>query len=637
MKTLACIFNTIFLIVFSGTLFADERILNYHSDITVLESGGMQVTENITVRAEGNNIKRGIYRDFPTTYKDDYGNRYQVDFGIMGILRDGNPEPYHTQDLPNGVRIYIGDKNTYLLPGKYAYSITYTTSRQLGFFKKHDELYWNVTGNDWAFPIDKASAAVRLPDGIPQSRITAEAYTGAFGSKAQNYETRFTDDARVYFETTRTLSSQQGITIVVGWPKGYVHEPTTRERLGYTLQDNRHLFIALIGLLVLLAYYAVMWTKVGKDPEKGVIFPHYEPPKGYSPASMRFIEKMGYDNTCFAAAIINLAVKGYLKIKEDDDKDYVLTRTGNTDTEMSPGEKALTKALFASNNTIKLEQSNHVKIGKAVEAHKKSLQNNYEKLYFVSNSGYFLLGVVITIIAIMAAFLSKGTATDPAALFLVVWLTGWTFGVIVLLNQVYRAWLAVSHSVINIFPAIFITLFSVPFVGAEIFVTYQLAELASSSMVFIILLTIVINWLFYELLKAPTLAGRDLLDKVEGFRNYIELAEKHELDYRHPKGRCPELFEAFLPYALALGLEQQWSRQFADVLAAASIGETAYSPSWYQGSRWNSANVGNFTSSLGSSFTNAISSSSRAPGSSSGGGGGGSSGGGGGGGGGGGW
>lgn len=637
MKTPLHILYTLLLIVFSGTLFADERILNYHSDITVFENAGMQVTENITVRAEGNNIKRGIYRDFPATYKDNYGNRYQVDFGIKQILRDGNPEPYHTEGRSNGVRIYIGDKNTFLRSGKYTYSITYTTGRQLGFFKEHDELYWNVTGNDWAFPIDKASAAVRLPDGIPHSRITAEAYTGAFGSKAQNYKVQINGDARVDFETTQTLAPQQGITIVVGWPKGFVHEPTARENLEYILRDNRHLFTALTGLLILLAYYAVMWSKVGKDPEKGVIIPHYEPPRGYSPASMRFIENMDYDNTCFAAAIINLAVKGFLTITEDDKKNYSLAKTGKTDIEMSPGETALTKSLFMTGKSIYLIQSNHAKISKTIEAHKKSLQNNYEKLYFVSNSAYFVLGIAITVIVIMAAFLSKSAAGDPQALFLVVWLTIWTFGVIALLKQVYSAWRTVSQSVINIFPAIFITLFSIPFIGAEIFVTYQLAELVSYSMVFIILLAIVINWLFYELLKAPTLAGRDLLDKVEGFRNYIELAEKHELDYRHPKGRCPELFEAYLPYALALGLEQQWSRQFADVLATAKTGDTAYSPSWYHGSRWNSVNVGNFTSSLGSSFTNAISSSSTAPGSSSGGGGGGSSGGGGGGGGGGGW
>lgn len=636
MKIFNYFINTLLLLIFSCTVLADERILNYHSDITVYENAVMQVTENITVRAEGNNIKRGIYRDFPTIYKDNYGNKYRVDFEIKQVLRDGNSEPWHTENLSNGVRIYIGNKNVLLKRGEYTYSITYTTSRQLGYFREHDELYWNVTGNGWIFPIDKASAKVRLPENIPRNSITMEGYTGDFGSKAQNYTTRISDDGRAHFETTKPLASYQGLTIVVGWPKGYVYEPTREEKIKYVFRDNRHLFAGFMGLLILLVYYAVMWSKVGKDPEKGVIIPHYEPPKGYSPASMRFVEEMGYDNTCFAAALINLAVKGFLTITEDKKNNYTLTKTG-ADVEMAPGEKALAGSLFSSSTSIKLEQSNHAKIARAIEAHKKSLQNNYEKLYFVTNSGYFLLGIVITIIIIIAAFLSKRSDTDPAALFLMVWLTIWTLGVIVLLKQVWNAWRSVAQNALYVFPAIFITLFSIPFVGAEIFVTYQLAELASYSMVFIVFLAVVINWLFYELLKAPTLSGRNLLDKVEGFRNYIELAEKHELDYRHPKGRCPELFEAYLPYALALGVEQQWGEQFADVLAAARTADGTYSPSWYNGTRWNSANIGNFTSSLGSSFTSAISSSSTAPGSSSGGGGGGSSGGGGGGGGGGGW
>ena len=628
--------NTLLLLIFSCTVIADERILNYHSDITIYENAVMQVTENITVRAEGNNIKRGIYRDFPTIYKDDYGNKYQVDFEIKQILRDGSPEPWHTENLSNGVRIYIGNKNVLLKRGEYTYSIIYTTSRQLGYFREHDELYWNVTGNGWIFPIDKASAKVRLPENIPRNSITMEGYTGDFGSKAQNYTARISDDGRAHFETTQSLASYQGLTIVVGWPKGYVHEPTREEKIQFLLRDNRHLFTGLVGLLILTVYYLLMWSNVGKDPEKGVIIPHYEPPKGYSPASMRFIEKMGYDNTCFAAALINLAVKGFLTITEDKINNYTLTKTG-TNVEMSPGESALSKSLFSSNNSIELEQANHAKIGKAVEAHKMSLKNNYEKLYFVNNSAYFLSGIIITVIIVLVAFLSKGTGTDPAALFLVIWLTFWTFGVVMLLKQAWVAWLEVFRNVLYIIPAIFITLFSVPFVGAEIFVIYQLAELTSYSMVLIVLLAVVINWIFYELLKAPTLAGRDLLDKVEGFRNYIDLAEKHELDYRHPKGRCPELFEAYLPYALALGVEQQWGEQFADVLAAARTTEGTYSPSWYHGTRWNSANISGFTSSLGSSFSSAISSSSTAPGSSSGGGGGGSSGGGGGGGGGGGW
>ncbi|MCW8944489.1 MAG: DUF2207 domain-containing protein, partial [Sedimenticola sp.] len=153
----------------------------------------------------------------------------------------------------------------------------------------------------------------------------------------------------------------------------------------------------------------------------------------------------------------------------------------------------------------------------------------------------------------------------------------------------------------------------------------------------VLLLAVGINFLFYEWLKAPTLAGQQLLQQVEGFRLYLGVAEQDELNYKHPVEKTPALFEAFLPYALALGVEQQWAERFSGILAAAGKGGENYQPGWYSGRSWNSHNLTGFTTAMGSAMGSAISSSSTAPGSSSGSGGGGSSGGGGGGGGGGGW
>ena len=112
----------------------------------------MTVVETITVNSTGNVIKRGIYREFPTRYKDRHGNNYVVDFSVNEVLRDGKPESYHLEGLSNGTRVYIGRKEVFLNPGTYTYTIRYSTNRQLGFFKDHDELYWNVTGNGWSFP-----------------------------------------------------------------------------------------------------------------------------------------------------------------------------------------------------------------------------------------------------------------------------------------------------------------------------------------------------------------------------------------------------------------------------------------------------------------------------------------------------
>jgi len=346
-------FITLLLFTFTTIALAEERIHSYHSDIVADDKGDMTVTETITVNAEGNKIKRGIYRDFPTRYKDRFGNKYKVGFSIVQVLRDGNPEDFHTEKKSNGIRIYIGNKDRYLKKGKYTYAITYRTNRQLGFFDQHDELYWNVTGNDWDFPIDKASATVRLPEIIPRGAIEIEGYTGATGSKEQNYAASIKTDGSAYFETTQTLLKRHGLTIVVSWPKGYIAEPTTSEKIDYLLSDNRHLIVASVGLIVLLIYYGLAWLKVGKDPEGGVIFPHYEPPSGYSPASLCYVLKMGYDNACFAAAIINLAVKGFLKIDEDED-DYSLELTGEENIEMAPGEAAIVKKLFEKDLTYDL-------------------------------------------------------------------------------------------------------------------------------------------------------------------------------------------------------------------------------------------------------------------------------------------
>jgi len=146
----------------------------------------------------------------------------------------------------------------------------------------------------------------------------------------------------------------------------------------------------------------------------------------------------------------------------------------------------------------------------------------------------------------------------------------------------------------------------------------------------------VINVIFYSLLKSPTRLGRRIMDRIEGFRMYLATAEEHRLGKLHPPEKTPELFEKYLPYALALEVDQEWSEKFADVLQRAALNE-GYSPHWYHGNHWDGMHTGSFASNLGSSMSSAISSSSTAPGSSSGFGGGGSSGGGGGGGGGGGW
>src|SRR3989442_6316601 len=225
----------------------EERILSYHSDIAVRPDASMRVTETIAVHGAGEEIRHGIYRDLPTEYRDNLGNRVKVAFEMLAVTRDGRSEPYHTEAMSNGVRIYVGARNVTIAPGDHTYTLTYGTRRQLGFFDDHDELYWNVTGNGWTFPIRQASAMVTLPPGVPREQIRVTAYTGAQGSRAAAFRSETEPGPRISFDTTAALGPREGLTIVLGWPKGYVAEPTGQEKVRDFLSDNRSTLVGLIG------------------------------------------------------------------------------------------------------------------------------------------------------------------------------------------------------------------------------------------------------------------------------------------------------------------------------------------------------------------------------------------------------
>jgi uncharacterized membrane protein YgcG len=550
--------------------FAEERILLFHSDIIVMQDGLIEVTETIRVRAEGDRIRRGIYRDLPTEYRDRLGNRYEVDLQPLALLRNDHPEPFHARSDRNGVRTYFGSSDRFIDTGVHTYTFRYRASRMLGFFETHDELYWNVTGNGWAFPIDRASASVTLGFDVATSDMEVTAYTGAWGSREQNYRASVDTDGVAGFSAVNPLPPLHGLTIVVMWPKGHVAEPTLLQRLGWLLKDNANLLIVIAGYGALLAYYVPVWRRYGRDPDEGVLVTRYEPPDGFSPASLRYIRQMLYDNKVMTTAILSLAVKGYLRINDLGSKHTLFDlQPEDGVAPLATGEKEFYEAIFADGRRVVLEQDNHSLIAAAKSAHKDSLVADYKQHYFQTNALLNVPAILITLGTLALALVIGGPP---------------------------------SMTVIGAVVVMFLT------------------------MAF-----------FAIIMKRPTIRGRKVLDEMLGFRDYLEIAEKDEMNLRNPPEKTPQLFETYLPFALALGVEQAWAEKFASVLAKIR-GEhgRGYQPDWYSGD-WDSSNlrvnIGSVTGDLGS----AISSSVTPPGSSSGGGGGGFSGGGGGGGGGGGW
>ena len=615
-----------------------EAIELFRSEIEVARDATVALRETIRVRAAAREIRHGIFRDFPTRYRDRLGNRVVVGFDVLDVRRDGRPEPYTLEPIDNGVRIRIGRADVELRPGQYTYVLTYQTNRQLGFFSDHDELYWNVTGNDWAFPIERAEARVQLPPGIELEAIRIEAYTGPAGAQGRNYRARIADDNAAEFETTQALAVREGLTVVVGFPKGVVTPPTTAERLQYFFGDNRTALIALAGWGVLLLYYAVVWSHVGRDPAAGPIVVRYEPPRGLSPARMRYLVRMGFDQKTFAITALSLAVKRFLTIRHDGTS-YTLVRNPGANPVLTSEESALAKSLLSSRPQIQLSQANHKEVRAATKATREALKLAAEKIHFLTNKQYAVPGLIVSALVLLGTLASLPGQQLAISAFMSVWLTGWTVGVFALTVAALAAWRSAisERSGKSLGAAMVITLFSLPFWAGEIFGLGMLIQGGSVWLVVLLAALVGTNILFHYLLKAPTRAGRALLDQVEGFKQYFLAVEKDPMERLNGRELTPELFEKYLPYAMALGVEQAWSDRFAAALAQAGQAPANYSPAWYAGPSWSSLGAAGFAGALGSSLSSAVASASSAPGSSSGGGGGGSSGGGGGGGGGGGW
>ncbi len=542
-----------------------EIITRFTSDIRVNTDSTLDVTETISVISTGEQIKRGIYRDFPTKYTDRFGNRYSVGFSVTRVERDGVSEDFHINALSNGKRIYIGNENRLIAAGEHTYTIQYTTNRQLGFFPDHDELYWNVTGNGWSFPILKASAEVALPGTIPLAQIRTDGFTGPQGSTQKAFNVTELGPSRVLFNTTEELSSNSGLTIVVGWPKGFVTEPDAKQKALWFLSDNKGLLVGLAFILLILAAYLRLWFKHGRDPKKRTIIPQYEAPTGFSPALVSYVHSMGIHQFGFTASILSLAANGLLRIVQNGEKMYTLEQIhAKPNTTLSREESALLEKLFKEGPTVEVAQANQKTLAATERAHGKALKEIAGKQYFVLNFGYIGIGIICSILSV---FLTA--AFQPA-----------------------------------------------PFV-----------------LVGMVILLFVLNIIFAFLLPRRTEEGKRVWEHIQGLKLFMTVAEKDRLKFHNPPEQTPALFEKLLPYAVALGVETAWAKQFEAVFAryAAETGH-AYAPVWFVGTGLQNFSAGSFSE----NFSSTISSSSTPPGSSSGFSGG-SSGGGGGGGGGGGW
>jgi hypothetical protein len=616
-------FLALILLFVASPALAREEIRDFVATFEVHADTSVTITEQIAVNAEGNEIRRGIFRDIPTLLETPDGRTIRLPFEVISVTRNGAAEPFAVEGISGGQRIRIGSADVLLGTGVHRYEIVYRMDRAARMLDDHDEFYWNATGNYWSFPILRARALVVLPEG---ARITElNAYTGQFGVSGADSSAEWLDDRRARFTVTRVLGPGEGLTVSVSFEKGILTPPEGIDALVFWFSDYRDYVIPLAMLLIVIAYNALAWGAVGRDPEKGVIFPRFYPPKGFSPALVHYINTMGWGKsgwTAFSAALISLATKELVEIGKQGKKN-TLTITGQHPKEPLPPGEAVIYGNLKSISPVTIDQTSGPELSKTKSEFIAALEAENRAVYFNNHVVYVVVGVLIGLVSLGIMVLT---------------------GVLHPLFVFFAAFAAVFLSIIGTTARSFWKgkgigrFFGLAIIG--IFIAnsgafaFDMLDVASIDFPFVAAITIIaVTLVFAILMRAPTVHGRKVMDEIDGFKMYLETAEKERLNFQGEPEMSVSRFEAILPYAMALGVEKPWSTRFENDLARHAVKDagTDYSPHWYRGGNFSSGSFARTMGGVATGLSAAMISSQPQASSSSGSGGGGFSGGGGGG------
>ena len=618
---------------------AREEILRFHSLLELQDDGGVVVTETITVRAEGRQIKRGIYRDIPYNYVGSLGDRRPAGLKLLDVDSDVTGKAHFTERKGEYLRIYMGERNYFLPTGTYTYTFRYSMDGQVGFFDDYDEIYWNVTGNRWSFPINEVVSRIVIPE---RGKIgQTAAYTGRRGSTGKDYDVRTVANNVVEFRSTRKFSRGEEITVAAGWPKGIIAEPSTTEKALSWLFGNAGLLALFASAVAVPWYLFSSWLRVGRDPEKGVIIPLFSAPSGLSPAAISYIHYMKLKSAgrgasrALIAALISLAVKGRIRLEEAGD-DVTVHLVDNSSADLPLGEAALHRSLFSSADRFTFNQANASRFSRIRKNFQSAIKAEHRGIYFNDNLGHFWIAAVLGIAGVVAFFLFSRPTEDQIGLFVVLGVFA-VFAAVFLSAGISQFRKGGFGGYFGPIVAFFMLLnFGSSFVSGASFDFSPSVVLPGLA----VLVMVVSAALFGFLLRAPTPLGRRTMDQIEGLKLYMSVAESERMNMRDAPDLSVQQFEKLLPFAIALDVERPWSNAFSDHMAKMVPGQDRndYQPNWYGGRSWGSRGLGRATEGMVSAVSDSMAAAAPAPSSSgSGSFGGGSSGGGGGGGGGGGW
>jgi len=520
-------------------------IERFDATIQVDPAGDLRVTETIVARFTGS--WNGIYRTIPVKYRTAQGLNWTLGLDLEGATdADGQSLRVDASRERHYIRYKIW------VPGAEDVTRTvvlrYRATNALRFFEEHDELYWNVTGDEWDVPIEAATARIELPPGT--EGIRAVAFNGVYGSTAQEAEIQ-TSGTTVRVAMPHALGYHEGLTAVVGWNKGVVAEPSAAARASGVIGSNWPLAIPVPVLLLVFA----IWRRRGRDPRRLPVAVQYEPPQGLTPSEAGTLLDNSADMRDVTATLVDLAVRGYLRIEERDERklfgligarEYVLHRL-----EPSPDAVAL-----ASHERLIFDG---IFSGRGASVELSELENEfYAKLPDIRTSLFDRL-------------LERGAyhaRPDKVR-------TGWMVGGAVLGVLIAGVGSRVADRFL---------LTPVPFVVAGVLVALILIG-------------------FGRIMPARTDAGARMLEQVLGFEEFLRRVEAEH--FKRVILDKPELFDRYLPYAMAFGVEKKWAKAFEGIYTEP--------PRWYVGSGGPGFSASRFSSSLAAMSSKASAALSSSP------------------------
>jgi len=526
-------------------------MISFHADVSLDTTGMTTVREQIRIYAAGVIYKRGITRALPLSRRDRDDNRIKISYHVQEVLLEGHPVNFFTEKENDNLVIYVGEKEKFLEPGYYTYDLLYKTGGQVGFFEDYDELSWNVNGvSDKT--IDSVSAVVRLPAGA--DILSHRCYTGTYGSTESNCLSESREDGSL-FTGTAQLPPGEMLTLSVGFTKGVVTLPPAPQPRKLTwFHRNGLALISILWMGMLLFYYVFTWRKYGVDPPKPVVIPQFSPPDGLSPAAVGMLHKGHFLDDLITASIVNLSVKGYIRIEEvmektglfgmRRDRRYALIKLQKGDSPLPPEEAIVMSSLFAGRDRITLDGKYDASIADMMRDYRKSMNRQFGSvLNEGQNLKFHFLPWLMMILYI----------------FILIW-----------------------------------------FVKEDLF-RFQPNKMA----LYVTLPLLIVSYLVYGwLIVRPGERKLHYRSSIEGLKMYIDVAEEKRLQFFNPPTVTPALFEQLLPYAIALDMEKVWGEKFEKDFLSSTLQPEPYQPVWYTGSYMRAAMLAHV---LNSTLSNTVS------------------------------